>query len=148
MKKTLIVVLERDAENEWQAWSEDPDTGTLLPVVAPDIEGVLKQMRELIGDLQKNEWKDEPAWATIDAEKDIQFEFAYSLVSFFDEFKFLKISEVAKAAKLNAALVRAYANGDKNPSLAQAQKIQEATHRLAQSLLAARIVPTTVRQAA
>ena len=69
-------------------------------------------------------------------------------MSFFDAFKFVKISEVAKAAKLNPALVRAYGNGDKNPSLAQAQKIEEATHRLAQSLLMARIVPTTVRQVA
>jgi hypothetical protein len=148
MKKTLVIVMERDADNDWQAWSEDPDTGTLLPVIAPTVEGILAQMRELIVNLQENEWKNEPSWASINAETDIEFEFAYSLVNFFDEFKFLKIGEVAKAAKLNAALVRAYANGDKNPSLAQAQKIQEATHRLAQSLLAARIVPSTVRQAA
>lgn len=140
--------MERDADNDWQAWSEDPDTGTLLPVVASTTEGVIEQMCELIEMLQEKEWKNEPSWVNVDPKKDIEFEFAYSLVSFFDEFNFIKIGEVAKAAKLNAALVRAYANGDKNPSLAQAQKIQEAAHRLAQSLLAARIVPTTVRQAA
>lgn len=146
--KKLLVVMERDADNDWQAWSEDPDTGTLLPVVASTTEGVIEQMCELIEMLQEKEWKNEPSWVGVDPKKDIEFEFAYSLVSFFDEFNFIKIGEVAKAAKLNAALVRAYANGDKNPSLAQAQKIQEAAHRLAQSLLAARIVPTTVRQAA
>jgi hypothetical protein len=146
--KKLLVVMERDADNEWQAWSDVEETETLLTAIAPTTEGVLAQLRELIVMFQKKEWLDVPEWAMLDAEKDIEFEFAYSLVSFFDEFNFLKISEVAKAAKLNPALVRAYANGDKNPSLAQAQKIQEAAHRLAQSLLSARIVPTTVRQAA
>ena len=40
-----------------------------------------------------------------------------------NNFKSLKIGEIAKLAGMNPALVRAYASGDKNPSLAQAQKI-------------------------
>jgi hypothetical protein len=143
MKKKLLVVMERDKDNDWQAWSEDPDTGTLLPVIAPTVDGVLAQIRELIVDLKEHEWKNEPSWAAVDVEKDLEFEFEYSVVSLFDEFKFLKIGEVAKAAGLNPALVRAYASGDKNPSLAQAKKIEEATHRLAQSLLLVRLVPQT-----
>lgn len=133
--------MERDKDNDWQAWSEDPDTGTLLPVIAPTVDGVLAQIRELIVDLKEHEWKNEPSLAAVDVEKDLEFEFEYSVVSLFDEFKFLKIGEVAKAAGLNPALVRAYASGDKNPSLAQAKKIEEATHRLAQSLLLVRLVP-------
>jgi hypothetical protein len=143
MKKKLLVVMERDKDNDWQAWSEDPDTGTLLPVIAPTVEGVLAQIRELITDLKENEWKNELSWATVDVEKDLEFEFAYSVVGLFDEFKFIKIGEIAKAAGLNPALVRAYASGDKNPSLAQAKKIEQATHRLAQSLLLVRLVPQT-----
>ena len=143
MNYTIVLNFDKDGE----VWGDCTVDGILIPTFAPSVEGVVANLRGMIEDLRQHELKNLPHWQDVDVNA-ITFDYQYSLVDFFDEFSFLKIGEVAKAAKLNAALVRAYANGDKNPSLAQAQKIQEAAHRLAQSLLAARIVPTTVRQAA
>lgn len=140
-KKKLVVVLERDADNEWQAWSDVEDTETLLTAIAPTIEGVLQQMRKLIKHFQKNEWHDVESWIDVHPDTDIEFELAYSVLSIFDEFSFLKIGAVAKEAGMNAALLRAYACGDKNPSEAQAKKIEEAIRRLGQSLLNVSVVP-------
>ena len=58
--KKLVVVLERDAENEWQAWSDVEETGALLTAIAPTTEGVLTQMRALIVLFQEKEWLDVP----------------------------------------------------------------------------------------
>lgn len=140
-KKTLLVVMERDADNEWQAWCDETETGTLLTAIAPTTEGVVLEMKNLIRFFQADNWQDIPSWQGIDPDTDIEFEFAYSVVSLFDEFKFVKIGAVAKEAGMNPALLRSYASGDKNPSLAQAKKIEEAAHRLAESLLRARVVP-------
>jgi hypothetical protein len=134
-KKNLTVVLEHDNDGDWQAWCNEPETGTLLTAIAPNTEGVLSQMRELIADFRKHEWKDSPQWLGVDPYRDIDFEFSYSVMTLFDEFKFIKIGEVAKAAGLNPALLRAYANGDKNPSLTQVKKIEGAIRQLGQSLI-------------
>ncbi len=144
IKKKLTVVLERDADNDWQAWCDVADAETLLTAIAPTTEGVLSQMRGLIKDFQAHDWRDVPSWTTINADTDIEFEFAYSVVELFDTFNFLKIGAVAKEAGLNASLLRAYASGDKNPSLTQAKKIEEAIRRLGQSLMQALVVPTPI----
>ena len=141
IKKKLTVVLERDADNEWQAWSDVEDTQTLLTAIAPTTEGILQQMRELIANFQQHDWQDVPSWHDVNPQTEIEFEFAYSVLSLFDEFKFLKIGAVAKEAGINAALLRAYACGDKNPSEAQAKKIEAAIRRLGQSLLNVSVVP-------
>ena len=143
MNYTIILSFDTDGV-VWGSCSVD---GTLIPTFADDVAGVVANVRMMIENFRQNEFKNSPYWQNVDVNALI-FDFQYSLVDFFDAFSFLKIGEVAKAAKLNPALVRAYASGDKKPSLAQAQKIEEAAHRLAQSLLAARIVQTTVRQVA
>ena len=141
IKKKLTIVLERDDDNDWQAWCDVEDAQTLLTAIAPDTEGVVLQMKDLIKGFQQNEWHDVASWATVNADTDIEFEFAYSVVELFDTFNFLKISAVAKEAGLNASLLRAYASGDKNPSLRQAQKIEDTIRRLGQSLIQAIVVP-------
>jgi transcriptional regulator with XRE-family HTH domain len=136
---TFTIVLDIDPnDGEVSAWSEID--GGLLTTIAENTEGAVKNIRMLIENFRQNEWKDEPHWADVDVNL-INFDYQYSVVSFFDAYKTIKISEMAKLAGLNPALVRAYANGDKNPSLAQAKKIEEAAHRLAESLLRARLVP-------
>ena len=125
------------------AWSSDASQG-LLTTMADTMGEALANIRMLIDDFILNEWHDLSEWQGVRA-ADVEFEFEYSLVGFFDAYKALKINEIARMAKLNPALVRAYANGDKNPSLAQIEKIQEVVTRLAQSLLSARVVSKTVR---
>lgn len=138
MKYTIVLSFDKDGE----VWASCNVDGALITTFASDIAGIVANVRMLIEDFRQNEFKDEPLWQDVDVDA-IAFDFQYSLVDFFDEFNSLKIGEIAKFAGLNPALVRAYASGDKNPSLAQAKKIEEATHRLAQSLLLVRLVPQT-----
>jgi len=55
-------------------------------------------------------------------------------------FDFLKISNVAAYAGMNAGLLRQYVSGAKNPSLDQAKKIEHALHKLASELQKAIII--------
>lgn len=137
MKYTIILTFDKDGE----VWASCHVDGSLITTFADNVEGIVANVRMLIEDFRQNEWKNEPLWQDVDVNA-IEFDFQYSLVDFFDEFKSLKIGEIAKFAGLNPALVRAYASGDKNPSLAQAKKIEEAAHRLAESLLRVRVVPS------
>lgn len=139
MKFTIVLNFDDDGE----VWGSCDVDGAGIHTFADTVEGVVANVRGLIEDFRQHEWKAEPMWQDVDVNA-IEFEFQYSLVDFFDAFKSIKIGEIAKLAGLNSALVRAYANGDKNPSLAQAKKIEEAAHRLAQSLLHVQIVPSSV----
>ena len=141
MKYTIVLEID-PTDGEVSAWC-DID-GSLMTTIAPNTEGAVKNIQGLIEDFRLNEWKNVPKWESIDVNT-IEFDFEYSMIDFFDAFKAVKISEIAKLAGLNPALVRAYAAGDKNPSLAQAKKIEEAAHRLAQSLLQVRVVPSSTR---
>ena len=50
-------------------------------------------------------------------------------------FEVVKVGAVAKEAGMNATLLRQYVSGVKRPSPEQAQRVQEALHRVAQRLL-------------
>lgn len=138
MEKLKIVIDKDPSDGIVSAFCEINED--LITTEANSVDDAVLNIRNLIADFQKNEWRNNDALQKINAFT-IDLEFEYSLVSFFDVYKSIKISEIAKLAGLNAALVRAYANGDKNPSINQALKIQEATHQLAKSLLQVRLVP-------
>jgi ribosome-binding protein aMBF1 (putative translation factor) len=57
------------------------------------------------------------------------------LKALFDAFKFLTISDVAKAVGINPSLMRQYAAGIINPSKKQTQKIEDTVHQLARKML-------------
>ena len=138
-KRKMVVVVEMDNDGDWQGFVEDPNV--CLNGVASTKEDVVAQIKDLIRDFQIHEWKDLAEWQGVNPDTDIEFEYAYSVLSLFDEFNFVKIGSVAKEAGINAALLRAYACGDKNPSEAQAKKIESALRRLGQSLLNVSVVP-------
>jgi hypothetical protein len=70
-----------------------------------------------------------------DLEPDIiNFEVSYDLSAFFEHFGYLKISEIAKYAGLNASLLRHYVAGSKTASKAQVMKLQEAIHKVGNEL--------------
>lgn len=139
MKFTIVLTFDNDGE----VWGSSDVDGAGIHTFADNVEGVVANVRGLIEDFRQHEWKDQPKWQDVDVNA-IEFDFQYSLVDFFDQFSAIKISELAKHAGINPALARAYANGDKNPSLVQVKKIEEAAHRLAQSLLHVQIVPPSV----
>ena len=64
----------------------------------------------------------------------VEFTIEYDLTAFFQEFDFLKITKIAELAGLNGSLLRQYVSGKKNPSPAQAQKIETAIHQLGDKL--------------
>ena len=64
----------------------------------------------------------------------LDVEISYDLRAFFKEFDELKISSIAKRAKLNESLIRQYASGHKNPSAEQVKKIEDAVHKLGERL--------------
>lgn len=57
-----------------------------------------------------------------------------------ESFASVKVGAVAKEAGMNATLLRQYVSGVKRPSLEQAQRVQDALHRVAQRLLEVRFV--------
>ncbi len=65
----------------------------------------------------------------------INFDISYDLSAFFENFGYLKISEIAKYAGLNASLVRHYVAGSKTASKAQVMKLQQAIHRVGNELV-------------
>ena len=64
----------------------------------------------------------------------ISFDIRYDLSAFFENFGYLKISEIAKYAGLNASLLRHYVAGSKTASKAQVMKLQEAIHKVGNEL--------------
>jgi len=64
----------------------------------------------------------------------VSFDHSYDLTVFFERFDFLKQSKIAEVAGINPGLLRQYASGVKNPSAAQARKIEKAVHQVAKEL--------------
>lgn len=141
MKKYVIIFEIDTTDGSVSAWSEVDKN--LITTVADSTEEAIANIRMLIQDFIEHEWKEIEAWKNINV-ADIQFDYQYSLVSFFDAFKSLKIGEIAKLAGLNPALVRAYATGDKDASLSQVLKIESAAHNLANTLLNVKLLPRSV----
>jgi hypothetical protein len=65
----------------------------------------------------------------------INFEISYDLSAFFENFAYLKISEIAKYAGLNASLLRHYVAGSKTASKAQVMKLQKAIRKVGIELM-------------
>lgn len=67
--------------------------------------------------------------------EEVEFEYSYDVYSLFEQFDFLKISKVAEYAGINASLLRQYASQVKYPSAAQAKKIEDTIHHLAEQMM-------------
>ena len=65
----------------------------------------------------------------------VNFEISYDLSAFFENFAYLKISEIAKYAGLNASLLRHYVAGSKTASKVQVMKLQEAVRKVGTELM-------------
>lgn len=72
-------------------------------------------------------------------EKEFKFEYLISIQTFFDIFKSINVSELARSAEVNESLLRQYAKGIKYPSIKQAKKIESAIHKLGENLKSIKI---------
>jgi hypothetical protein len=100
---------------------------------------VQKNILGLIKSESANPNSDKNYWNKFDFEN-LEWEISYNLKALFDAFKFLKISDVAKAAGINPSLMRQYADGIVNPSKKQTQKIEDIVHQLARKMLEVSLV--------
>ena len=135
----MTIILEKEGNIFW-AWVEDcPEEFFGIHTSGSDEKEVTDNVKMLITDLLKHEFKDNPKFVGFDTNL-IIFNYRYSLMDFFETYSDIKIGSIAKRAGLNASLVRQYASGIATASATQAQKIQEAVHSLAQSLLQVSVV--------
>lgn len=118
----LQVVLEKESGTLWGRVSYGKnlivDSATSLQALEKKLKNVLHDFHEL---------------------DNIEFDYAYDLTVFFEEFSFLNQSKIAELAGIHPGLLRQYASGVKNPSKEQANKIQIAIRDLASRLRAIKI---------
>ena len=114
---TIQLILEKEGGKLWGRISYD---GNLIVDSATTLSALEKKLRKRLNDFHKV--------------KEVEFDLAYDLTAFFEEFSFLNQSKIAELSGINASLLRQYASGIKNPSESQAKKIQNAIHNLAARL--------------
>ena len=119
---TIQLILEKAGGKLWGRVSHDEN---LIVDSATTLQALEKKFRKLLKDFHQV--------------KDIEFDYAYDLTVFFEEFNFLNQSKIAELSGINASLLRQYASGVKNPSESQAKKIETAVHELAARLKNVRI---------
>lgn len=71
---------------------------------------------------------------------DIEFEYKYDIASLFNYYNFINVSKFAKAAGINASLMRQYKTGNQYISENQVLKIEEALHKIANEIAAIKLV--------
>lgn len=69
---------------------------------------------------------------------DIDFEWQYDLASFFNYFRCLNVSEIARMAGINASLLRGYKTGERTASQKTYDKIQECIRKIGMELTEAK----------
>lgn len=72
--------------------------------------------------------------------QNIEFEYKYDIASLFNYYNFINVSKFAKAAGINASLMRQYKSGNQYISENQVLKIEEALHKIAHEMSAIKLV--------
>ena len=67
--------------------------------------------------------------------RDLEFDYKYDIASFFDEFRWINISALAKVLGMNRSLLYQYKKGNTYISHAQMKRIEEGVHELGRKLL-------------
>jgi DNA-binding transcriptional regulator YdaS (Cro superfamily) len=116
-KQRLQLILEKEDGKLWGRVSVD---GNLLFDSATSLLALEKKLKKALKDFEGLE--------------DVQFEYAYDLTSFFEEYSFLNQSKIAELAGINPSLLRQYSSGHKQPSKVQLGKIEKAIRVLAEKL--------------
>lgn len=71
--------------------------------------------------------------------QDITFDYKYDLASLFNYYSWINVTQFAKVAGINAALMRQYKSGIAYISESQSKKIEEALHKMGQELTAVKL---------
>jgi hypothetical protein len=117
--KNIELIIEK---GESGIWGRVNYNDNLITEQADNLDALELNLKKLLRDFEG-----------IDPES-VVFDFRYDVYSLFEQFDFLNISKVAKYAGIHPGLLRQYASGVKHPSLAQAKKIEETLHKLADQM--------------
>lgn len=118
MKKITLVIERTDGEYMGRVNFGD----NLIIDYAKDLASLEKKFKRLLYEFHQVD------------EASITFQYKFDLSAVFDVFNFLKISNVAELAGVNPSLLRQYVTGNKHPSAAQAEKIENTLHLIAKEL--------------
>lgn len=118
----IQLILERNGN---RLWGRVLVEGNLLTDSASSLQILEKKMRKILKDFEGLE--------------DVEFEYAYDLTVFFEQFDFLNQSKVAEIAGINPGLIRQYSSGHKQPSREQVGKIEKAIRLIAIKLRSVRL---------
>lgn len=121
-KYKLTLIIERD---NGKCWGRVTVRNNLLIASATSLPALERKMKKL---LQETEELD-----------DVEFNYAYDLTVFFEQYNFLNQSKIAAIAGLHPSLVRQYSTGHKQPSWEQVQKIEQAIRTLGKSMQTVRL---------
>ncbi|MBO0929540.1 hypothetical protein [Fibrella aquatilis] len=118
----LQLIIEAATENGQPTgfWGRVTFEDNLLIEQADTVEVLQANMRQLLFDFHDLEA--------------VEFELAYDLHAFFEQYDYLKISKIAHFAGMNPSLLRHYKSQTKYPSAEQVQRIETAVHQLASEL--------------
>jgi hypothetical protein len=119
--KPLLIVEKADGE----LWGRVKIRGNLITDSASTLAALEKNLKYLILEFEEVEVS--------------EFEVSYDLISFFDEHSYLNISDIAKRAGINQALMRQYASGNKFPSQDRVTQIETAIREIGKELSKVRL---------
>jgi len=117
--KPLMLIIEK---SQGELWGRVHYEDNLIIDAAKSREGLERKMKKLLKELHH-----------VDP-KEVVFEHQYDLSALFEQFSYLKISAIAEKADLNPALLRQYVTGIKHASPKQAQKVEDAIHKIGREL--------------
>lgn len=110
----LLLIIEREGD---KLWGRIAVRDNLLIDSAGTIPALEKKIRK--------------ALLNFEGLDTVQFEYAYDLTVFFEQFSFLNQSKIAELAGINPGLIRQYSSGHKQPSKEQVYKIEKAIREMA-----------------
>jgi hypothetical protein len=134
MKITLV--LERDGDNYWWATADTP--GIFIATGADNIEGIRKNVLDLIEDHQAHDGATQPEWQGVTPDT-IIWEYTYDLIEVFQAYPEVSPTQLARVMKMNESLIRQYVSGAKYPSAKVAQRIETALRDLGNRLVSVNI---------
>jgi hypothetical protein len=121
-KNRLTLIIERD---NGKCWGRATVKDNLLIVSATSLPTLERKMKKLLQE--------------VEGLNDVQFDYAYDLTVFFEQYDFLNQSKIAAIAGLHPSLLRQYSTGHKLPSWEQVQKIEQAIRTLGKSMQTVRL---------
>jgi predicted DNA-binding transcriptional regulator AlpA len=114
--KALLIVEKGDGE----LWGRVTIKGNLIVDSAKNLESLKKKIKSLALDFENVEIND--------------FEVNYDLTSFFEQYPFLNVSEIAKKAGISPAMMLHYTSGTKFPSEERVKQIESAIKEIGKEL--------------